>query len=85
MQLLQRCLTKDPFHRLRDIGDARIALETTTCRTPDAAWRALTGGGQGASCTAAVLTAVVVGVWGSGACFVRLRRPGATAGRSVSQ
>ncbi len=27
LQLLNRCLTKDPFHRLRDIGDARIALE----------------------------------------------------------
>jgi tRNA A-37 threonylcarbamoyl transferase component Bud32 len=26
-ELLQRCLDKDPRHRLRDIGDARIALE----------------------------------------------------------
>ena len=43
MQLLQRCLTKDPFHRLRDIGDARIALETSEhAARADAAWRALT-------------------------------------------
>src|SRR6266498_3079747 len=26
-ELLRRCLEKDPWHRLRDIGDARITLE----------------------------------------------------------
>ncbi|MGB6975157.1 MAG: protein kinase [Terracidiphilus sp.] len=28
-QLVRRCLEKDPKHRLRDIGDARIAIEDT--------------------------------------------------------
>ena len=64
MQLLQRCLTKDPFHRLRDIGDARIALETN-----EHAARPTPPGGHsrwwpGRLVTAAVLTAVVVGVMG---------------------
>src|SRR5206468_3144108 len=26
-ELLRRCLVKDPHHRLRDIGDARITIE----------------------------------------------------------
>jgi len=64
MQLLQRCLTKDPFHRLRDIGDARIALETS-----EHAARPTPPGGHsrwwpGRLVTAAVLMAVVVGVMG---------------------
>ncbi|HET7840390.1 MAG TPA: protein kinase [Terriglobia bacterium] len=29
IKLLQRCLDKDPKHRLRDIGEARIAIEET--------------------------------------------------------
>jgi eukaryotic-like serine/threonine-protein kinase len=33
--LLQRCLRKDPKQRLRDIGDARIALEEVLTGAPD--------------------------------------------------
>jgi len=33
--LLQRCLQKDPKQRLRDIGDARIALEEVLSGAPD--------------------------------------------------
>ena len=33
-QLLRRCLDKDPKHRLRDIGEARILLEAPGARTP---------------------------------------------------
>ncbi|MGB9067203.1 MAG: protein kinase [Candidatus Acidiferrales bacterium] len=34
--LLQRCLQKDPKQRLRDIGDARIALEEVLAGAPEA-------------------------------------------------
>jgi serine/threonine-protein kinase len=33
--LVRRCLTKDPKQRLRDIGDARIAIEETLTGPPD--------------------------------------------------
>ena len=35
--LLQRCLQKDPKQRLRDIGDARIALDEVIAGAPDTA------------------------------------------------
>ena len=35
-RLLQRCLQKDPRHRLRDVGDARVELESFL-RSPDEA------------------------------------------------
>jgi Tol biopolymer transport system component/predicted Ser/Thr protein kinase len=34
--LLRRCLAKDPRHRLRDIGDARIRIEEEIAGAPDA-------------------------------------------------
>jgi eukaryotic-like serine/threonine-protein kinase len=34
--LLQRCLQKDPKQRLRDIGEARVALDEVLSGTPDA-------------------------------------------------
>src|SRR5213075_1732694 len=33
-RLLRRCLHKDPQHRLRDIGDARIAIEEALAGVP---------------------------------------------------
>ena len=33
-QLLRRCLDKDPKHRLRDIGEARVLLEAPRRRGP---------------------------------------------------
>ena len=33
--LLRRCLQKDPRHRLRDIGDARVSLEEVLAGSPD--------------------------------------------------
>jgi serine/threonine-protein kinase len=50
-RLLRRCLTRDPKHRLRDMGDAQLELEdAATDRTPDRAnrvdepgWRARLG------------------------------------------
>ena len=34
LRLIHRCLVKDPKHRLRDIGDARIAIEETLSGSP---------------------------------------------------
>src|SRR5580765_8535793 len=34
LRLLRRCLVKDPKHRLRDIGDARLLLDDTEVPTP---------------------------------------------------
>jgi eukaryotic-like serine/threonine-protein kinase len=34
-RLVRRCLSKDPKQRLRDIGDARIAIEETLAGSPD--------------------------------------------------
>jgi hypothetical protein len=34
-RLVRRCLTKDPKQRLRDIGEARIAIQHTLSGTPD--------------------------------------------------
>jgi Tol biopolymer transport system component/tRNA A-37 threonylcarbamoyl transferase component Bud32 len=36
-ELIERCLVKDPRHRLRDIGDARIALERAATAKPESA------------------------------------------------
>ncbi len=46
-QLLQRCLRKDPRRRLRDVGEARIALEEAT-----------TGGDAGLAAESAAVTKV---------------------------
>jgi serine/threonine-protein kinase len=35
IRLVRRCLTKDPNQRLRDIGEARIALDTAISGTPE--------------------------------------------------
>jgi serine/threonine protein kinase len=35
VRLLRRCLTKDPNQRLRDIGEARIAIEGAISGTPE--------------------------------------------------
>ena len=48
-ELLQRCLVKDDKRRLRDVGDARLALDDAMNAAPEAAstappnsqWRAL--------------------------------------------
>src|SRR6516164_5516989 len=34
-RLVRRCLNKDPRQRLRDIGDARIAIEETLAGSPE--------------------------------------------------
>src|SRR5579864_6059823 len=38
VRLLRRCLTKDPTQRLRDIGEARIAIENALSGTPEEAF-----------------------------------------------
>ena len=43
-RLLKRCLTRDPKQRLRDIGEARIAIEQTLAGVPDEA-SGITAGG----------------------------------------
>lgn len=35
VQLVRRCLTKDPTQRLRDIGEARVALDAAISGTPE--------------------------------------------------
>ena len=37
-EVLRRCLQKDPKQRLRDIGDARIAIEEALSGTPQEVW-----------------------------------------------
>ena len=44
--LIRRCLLKDPKQRLRDIGEARIAIDETLDGTPDVAKGASSTGGS---------------------------------------
>ena len=65
-ELLQRCLDKDPKHRLRDIGDARIALEEVlAARSPSGRLliKDAVGGGS-AKRESSKIVPVVVGVAG---------------------
>jgi Tol biopolymer transport system component len=55
--LLRRSLEKDPKRRLRDIGEARIALEETLAGVPDAA--APAAAARGTSRRAAAFTAAI--------------------------
>jgi dipeptidyl aminopeptidase/acylaminoacyl peptidase len=55
--LLRRCLEKEPKRRLRDIGEARIALEETLAGAPDEA--APSAATPGASLKAAAFTAAI--------------------------
>jgi Tol biopolymer transport system component len=67
-QLLKRCLERDPKRRLRDVGEARIALEGPTAVEPVAAgspsgraravWPAVAAG--------ALLVGLALGAWGPG-------------------
>ena len=69
-QLLRRCLDKDPKHRLRDIGEARILLET-----PNAGVTAVSASKRRFPrwAIATLATALLAGgVWGG---FVAGRRP----------
>ena len=38
-RLLERCLDKDAKRRLRDVGEARIAIEQTIAKNPEARWQ----------------------------------------------
>ena len=63
IRILRRCLTKDPKLRLRDIGEARIAIETgedtNAPRVPSRSWMRLVAG---ASIVSSVVLAAVLGV-----------------------
>jgi len=73
--LLHRCLTKDRYHRLRDIGDARLELEEALTA------RAATGDAPSARRRipwAAVATALAVGLAGIGTwAWLQFRAPDA--------
>jgi Tol biopolymer transport system component len=79
--LLRRCLQKSPENRLRDIGEARIAIEAYLADPEGEKARARAGGAAGASglrpwqwaAAAAVLFAVAAAAWMVG-------RSGATTG-----
>jgi len=73
-RLLRRCLTKDPKQRLRDIGEARIALEkiseaseeeaALTVIDPGGARRRFWFGvGAGVAAAAVIVLALVYGLW----------------------
>ena len=75
-RLLARCLIKDPVRRLRDIGEARIALEDQLAGTADATSVAAPAGTSSASATrlrtirAAVIASIalasafaLIGLW----------------------
>jgi len=55
VRLLERCLERDPRRRLRDIGEARIALETVSAPEPASARR---GRLRGAALAAVALGAI---------------------------
>jgi serine/threonine-protein kinase len=63
-ELLQRCLAKDPKVRLRDIGDARIALdEILAARSPSGRLLVTDAPGEGAARrNGSLLTTAIVGV-----------------------
>jgi tRNA A-37 threonylcarbamoyl transferase component Bud32 len=67
-ELLQRCLAKDPKLRLRDIGDARIALtEVLAARSPSGRLLVTDVPGDGsARRRGSLLTAMIFGVIGLG-------------------
>ena len=81
-RLIRRCLERDPRNRLRDIGEARIALEDPAGRLPPPAASTRTGGAR------AVLGATVLAAIGFAAGFgvaTLTRGPGAAtaAGDSI--
>jgi Tfp pilus assembly protein PilF len=63
-QLLERCLEKNPRHRLRDIGDARLELNDvlrgTPAHEPSRAWHAR---GRYVITATAALAVAVAGIW----------------------
>ncbi len=67
-ELLERCLAKDPKVRLRDIGDARIALdEVLAARSPSGRLVVTEVPGEGAARRGvSLLTVAIVGVIGLG-------------------
>jgi eukaryotic-like serine/threonine-protein kinase len=69
-RLLARCLTRDPRHRLRDIGEARIALAQPDAAADTAAPRAaapLASSWGGRALAAALIVLAVAGGWLLGA------------------
>ncbi|HEY6866591.1 MAG TPA: protein kinase, partial [Candidatus Eisenbacteria bacterium] len=76
-ELMQRCLEKDSRQRLRDIGDARIALERERARSsgpvPVAAATAASGRGRG---PATLVAALALGAVLGGGAVAMLGRPG---------
>jgi eukaryotic-like serine/threonine-protein kinase len=65
-RLLERCLERDPRHRLRDIGDARIEIDDAL-KPPRIDERGVTGrpsGGRGTLAAAAIGSAVVAAFLG---------------------
>jgi serine/threonine-protein kinase len=59
--LISSCLVKDPKQRLRDIGDARIALERIASGTTDEAETAATPASAGSTARTRAMTLVAVG------------------------
>lgn len=64
-RLIRRCLVKDPKQRLRDVGDARIAIEETLARTAADAGADVLGAGIAESTSAARLRRTLPWAMGS--------------------
>jgi len=73
-RLLLRCLERDPKMRLRDIGEARIALESPTAAEPDAVVAPAAAPKRPAWMTAAA--AIVLVAVGAAGAFAALRARG---------
>ena len=81
--LLRRCLTRDPRRRLRDVGEARIALEETLSGAPDFAAPAAAGstvapaaaGPARRALVAWGIAAVALVGWAATAAWLALNRP----------
>ncbi len=76
LQLIRRCLKKDPKHRLQAIGDARIAIEEHLAGDEDGA-QVQAAVGRPALWTPALVAAIVAIVAALGFVFLRYSAPSA--------
>jgi Tol biopolymer transport system component len=85
-ELVQRCLVRDPRHRLQAIGDARVVLEEVLARPQGEAAAVAPARAQGRGRRAAVIAAGLLAALAAGIALghFALPRRGATAGDAVS-
>ena len=83
-QLLARCLERDPKERLRDIGEARIALESSATAEPEAVVAAKAPGLPAWILMTAAVVLIALGAGGA-LLAARMRRPAPPPAVTFSQ